>query len=57
MKYQHAIAGMFAAFAMVTSATAATVYENGSPLGTYDALSISPPQLVSNSFTLLSPRI
>jgi hypothetical protein len=54
MKFFKLMAGVLASCAIATSATAAVVYENGSLIGNYSAESISPPQSVSDSFTLLN---
>jgi hypothetical protein len=55
MKYLKLLSGVLASFAFAASASAAVIYENGSLNGTFNADSISPPQMISDSFTTSSP--
>ncbi|WP_426173188.1 PEP-CTERM sorting domain-containing protein [Massilia sp. TWR1-2-2] len=54
MKFIKILCGVLASLVIAVSASAAIIYENGSLNGTYLAQSISPPQTVSNSFTISS---
>jgi hypothetical protein len=54
MKFIKILCGVLSSLVIAVSASAAIIYENGSLNGTYVAPSISPPQSVSNSFTISS---
>jgi hypothetical protein len=55
MKLFKLMAGLFTSLVICASASAAIIYENGALNGTYGAVSISPPQSVTNSFTISTP--
>ncbi len=54
MKYLKLLSGVLASFVIAVSASAAVVYQNGDLNGTFNADSISPPQMVTDSFALAS---